>query len=44
MYDPQNRVVVINASEEDFVPEFLKYALEAHGIPKDATIKFIKQR
>lgn len=44
MYDPQKRVVVIDASEEDFVPEFLKYALEAHGIPKDATIKFIKQR
>ena len=41
-YNPNKHSVTINAAEEDFDKDFLKYLLEMQNIPTDVEIKFKK--
>ena len=34
-YDAKNKIVYIGAKKAAFVPEYLDYLLEYHGIPKN---------
>lgn len=43
-YDNWNKTVSIDASESEFHPQFLKYLLEYHNIPKDVKIVFERDK
>ncbi len=43
IYNKLLNTVFIDAKEEEFVPEYLKYLLEYLKIPADVKIEFIKK-